>query len=250
MDVDDVDDQGQLALATDVLSNVLLPFQYEMVTQLIEADALCILAQGLAWQQIVGVLLRLQEVLLRSAPQPNRGVVLILGATEWQRETLKQVGFRRSMCHHRATIDTSMTPSPPQTNQELRRLDPIIAEHYESTLRNAASTSVAGAVRTLTSAEAPADITNEVPASDRLDLYHTRGCLFVTTRILVVDLLASRIRPKDIAGMVILNAHRVTDTSGEAFAVRLYRAGNSSGFVRAVSDSPLAFNVGFNKVGG
>lgn len=147
-------------------------------------------------------------------------------------------------------IKPSLPNTPPPPNpQELRRLDPIIAAQYGTTLRNAASTSTAGAIRTLTTAESPADITNEVPATDRLDLYHARACLFVTTRILVVDLLAARIRPKDIAGMVILNAHRVTDTSGEAFAVRLYRAGNTSGFVRAVSDSPLAFNVGFNKVG-
>ncbi len=85
----DTANDDQIGLATDVLSGILLPFQMEMVTQLIEADALCIIAQGLAWQQVVGVLLRLQEVKLRS--EPGKGVVLILGATEWQREALKQV---------------------------------------------------------------------------------------------------------------------------------------------------------------
>ena len=52
------------------------------------------------------------------------------------------------------------------------------------------------------------------------------------------------------SGMVIVNAHRLTDSSGEAFAVRLYRTGNASGFVRAVSDQPTAFTAGFNKVRG
>lgn len=64
-------------------------------------------------------------------------------------------------------------------------------------------------------------------------------------------------------GLIILNAHRVTDSSGEGFAVRLYRQGsgiglnpgqgssrgNSSGFVRAFSDNPNAFAAGFNRCG-
>ena len=63
------------------------------------------------------------------------------------------------------------------------------------------------------------------------------------------------------AGLMILNAHRVTDNSGEGFAVRLYRqgsglgvstgqgsaAGNDQGFVRAFSDNPNAFAAGFNR---
>lgn len=52
------------------------------------------------------------------------------------------------------------------------------------------------------------------------------------------------------SGMIIVNAHRLTDSSGEAFAVRLYRTGNASGFVRAASDQPTAFTAGFNKVRG
>lgn len=226
--------------AKDHDHRVLLPFQMEMLMQLIEADALCIMAQGLAWQQVVGVLLRLQEVQLQRSSQPNNGVVLVLGAAEWQREALKEVRDLvtnlLSYAHHMCT------------NQELRRLDPMLAARYNSTLQNASSTTAVGAVRSLTAAEAPADVTNEVPAAERLELYYSRATLFVTTRILVVDLLASRIRPRDIAGILVLNAHRVTDTSGEAFAVRLFRSGNQQGFVRAVSDAPLAFNVGFNKV--
>ena len=50
--------------------------------------------------------------------------------------------------------------------------------------------------------------------------------------------------------MVIVNAHRVTDSSGEGFAVRLFRAGNRHGFLRAFSDQPHAFTQGFHKAGG
>lgn len=58
-----------------------------------------------------------------------------------------------------------------------------------------------------------------------------------------------------------MNAHRVTDNSGEGFAVRLYRqgsglnssaaaggGGNVGGFVRAFSDNPNAFASGFNRL--
>ena len=45
-----------------------------------------------------------------------------------------------------------------------------------------------------------------------------------------------------------MNAHTVTDMSGEGFAVRLFRQGNQGGFVRAISDQPQAFAAGFSKV--
>ena len=51
-----------------------------------------------------------------------------------------------------------------------------------------------------------------------------------------------------VAGMLVLNAHNVADTSGEGFAVRLFRKGNQRGFIRALSDQPAFFAAGFNKV--
>lgn len=74
-----------------------------------------------------------------------------------------------------------------------------------------------------------------------------------------------------VAGLIILNAHNVTETSGEGFAVRLYRQGtnigsgssrgggtaaalsrhhglgNPTGFLRAFSDNAAAFSSGFNR---
>ena len=51
-------------------------------------------------------------------------------------------------------------------------------------------------------------MTADVPAGERQALYSSRSCLFVTTRILVVDQLSGRISGSQIAGMVVLNAHR------------------------------------------
>ena len=51
-----------------------------------------------------------------------------------------------------------------------------------------------------------------------------------------------------VAGILVVNAHLVQDTTGEGFAVRLFRKGNQRGFVRALSDQPCSFVSGFNKV--
>lgn len=45
-----------------------------------------------------------------------------------------------------------------------------------------------------------------------------------------------------------MNAHRVTDSSQDGFAVRLFRESNRDGFVRAFSDQPISFTTGFAKV--
>lgn len=49
------------------------------------------------------------------------------------------------------------------------------------------------------------------------------------------------------SGFLVVNAHRVTDTCGEAFAVRLLRSGgNAAAFVRAFSDRPGELCRGFS----
>lgn len=94
------------------------------------------------------------------------------------------------------------------------------------------------------------DITALQNASERMDLYSSSTSLFVTTRILTVDLLTERLRTsgedQHIAGLIVLNAHRATDDSGEGFAVRLLRAQNSQAFVRGLSDEPGVLTVGLS----
>ena len=76
-------------------------------------------------------------------------------------------------------------------------------------------------------------------------LYLGGGVLFITSRILVVDLLKGQCPVDKIAGILVFNAHRyntevvdklvmilycavcrVTDSSTEAFILRLYRQDN------------------------
>ncbi|XP_076912094.1 DNA repair endonuclease UVH1-like [Bidens hawaiensis] len=93
----------------------------------------------------------------------------------------------------------------------------------------------------------PLEITSDLPAQHRLSLYTSGHACFITSRILIVDLLTRRLPVTAVAGVLILNAHLLTETCTEAFIVRLLRAGNKEVFVRAFSDRPCAMVAGFAK---
>ncbi|XP_057775583.1 DNA repair endonuclease UVH1 isoform X2 [Salvia miltiorrhiza] len=90
-------------------------------------------------------------------------------------------------------------------------------------------------------------MTADLPAHQRLSLYTSGGIFFITARILIVDLLTRRLPATAISGILLLNAHSLSDTSTEAFIVRILRSSNSSLYVRAFSDCPQAMISGFAK---
>ena len=94
----------------------------------------------------------------------------------------------------------------------------------------------------------PPEVTAEFAGGDRQSLYLRGGPMFVTTRIAAVDMLTERLPPARVAGLVVANGHRITDASGEAFVVRLFRADNRRGFVRALTDRPGELVRGFNSI--
>ncbi|XP_020586235.1 DNA repair endonuclease UVH1 [Phalaenopsis equestris] len=93
----------------------------------------------------------------------------------------------------------------------------------------------------------PTDIPGDVPSHHRTALYASGASYFVTPRILIADLLTSRVPPSSIAGLLILNAHRLTDTSTEAFIARTLRFLSRNAYVRALTDHPHAMVSGFAK---
>jgi hypothetical protein len=97
-------------------------------------------------------------------------------------------------------------------------------------------------------ANPPRHVTNDLPADARNSVYIDGGVLFVTSRILVVDMLLGKLPTDLVTGMVVLNAHRVSLTSSEAFILRLFRLQNRAGFIKAFSDNPEALSHGFNGV--
>uniref|UniRef100_A0A7N0VF28 ERCC4 domain-containing protein n=1 Tax=Kalanchoe fedtschenkoi TaxID=63787 RepID=A0A7N0VF28_KALFE len=93
----------------------------------------------------------------------------------------------------------------------------------------------------------PAEITSDLPAQNRYSLYSSGGVSFITSRILIVDLLTSKLPTSLLAGVVILNAHLLSETCTEAFIVRIVRSLNKNVCVRAFSDRPQAMVSGFAK---
>ncbi|KAK5663216.1 hypothetical protein OQA88_6634 [Cercophora sp. LCS_1] len=80
----------------------------------------------------------------------------------------------------------------------------------------------------------------------REKMYAASGIFSITSRILVVDLLTGLLNPETITGIVLLHADRVVATSLEAFILRIYRQKNKVGFLKAFSDNPDPFTMGFS----
>ena len=79
----------------------------------------------------------------------------------------------------------------------------------------------------------------------REKMYAQGGIFSITSRILIVDLLANLLNPEAITGLVVLHADKIIATSLEAFILRIYRQKNKVGFLKAFSDNPEPFTTGF-----
>ncbi|KAI2637623.1 DNA repair protein [Hypomontagnella submonticulosa] len=80
----------------------------------------------------------------------------------------------------------------------------------------------------------------------REKMYAKGGIYSITSRILVVDLLTTLLDPETITGLIVLHAEKVIATSLEAFILRVYRQKNKKGFLKAFSDNPDPFTIGFS----
>lgn len=90
---------------------------------------------------------------------------------------------------------------------------------------------------------------NTATTSDnRVDIYLSGGIHFVSTRILVLDMLKKKIPIEKITGIILLRAHKILESCQEAFVLRLYRQSNKTGFIKAFSNSPQSFTMGFGHV--
>ena len=221
---------GSAELVQASVTGMLLPFQRALLNELLDQDGLCVLAAGLGVVQVVAVLLRLQEARWREAGQQG-GVVLVIGGSPWQCDALQRelARINRLLGQHADALGPGAAPGVPLPAATLlfpRRClagcgccleqaalpVPVTCEAQNAALQAAFTCPLPPAHAPFTPCaaayEPPVELSNEVPAADRTTLYQTRSCLFVTTRILVVDMLSSRVRPPDIAATVVLNAHR------------------------------------------
>ncbi|CAH8609198.1 unnamed protein product [Heterobilharzia americana] len=92
----------------------------------------------------------------------------------------------------------------------------------------------------------PGIITAEVNNKDRESIYKRGGVIFVSSRILVVDLLMERMPVSLVSGVLILRAHELHEACQDSFAIRLLRERNPQLFIKAFSDSALSLTSGYN----
>lgn len=85
-------------------------------------------------------------------------------------------------------------------------------------------------------------------STEREKVYLEGGLQFISTQVLVLDLLKNKIPAELITGVFVLRAHQIIESCQEAFALRLFRQKNKTGFVKAFSNSAEAFTYGFGHV--
>lgn len=77
----------------------------------------------------------------------------------------------------------------------------------------------------------PTKITTDTHSqNERAQVYLKGGCFFITSRILVVDMLTDRIPIDLITGILVYNAHKVIDSCQETFIMRMFRQKNKACF--------------------
>lgn len=79
-------------------------------------------------------------------------------------------------------------------------------------------------------------------------MYKEGGCYFITSRILIVDMLDEKIDFKSIGGLLIYNAHRIAEYSIDSFVIRLYHENHPNGFIKGFSEDPEFITNSFHKI--
>uniref|UniRef100_A0A1I7YWA4 ERCC4 domain-containing protein n=1 Tax=Steinernema glaseri TaxID=37863 RepID=A0A1I7YWA4_9BILA len=90
----------------------------------------------------------------------------------------------------------------------------------------------------------PIVLNSETSTKDRETLYHQGGVQFVTSRILMVDLLTGRIPVENVSGVLVYRAHTLMTSFQESFILRLLREKKPGIFVKAFTDCPSAIASG------
>uniref|UniRef100_A0A7E4ZY81 ERCC4 domain-containing protein n=1 Tax=Panagrellus redivivus TaxID=6233 RepID=A0A7E4ZY81_PANRE len=90
----------------------------------------------------------------------------------------------------------------------------------------------------------PKLINSSVTNKQREQVYLDGGIQFITSRVLMTDLLTKLIPSKNVTGIIVFRAHELLSSYQESFILRLYREQKADGFVKAFSDQPTAITSG------
>ena len=82
---------------------------------------------------------------------------------------------------------------------------------------------------------------------ERSKIYGKGGLIILSARVFLMDLLHSRIPVPLVTGVMIQDAHKVSEYGMEAFCLYLLRRQNEAAFIKAFSDDPEGLIRGFSK---
>uniref|UniRef100_A0A834RCI2 DNA repair endonuclease XPF n=1 Tax=Sarcoptes scabiei TaxID=52283 RepID=A0A834RCI2_SARSC len=85
-------------------------------------------------------------------------------------------------------------------------------------------------------------------SSDRRKIYLDGGVFFISSRLLLTDMLTKRIPFESISGIIVVNAHRIMKDCHMRFILRLYRMNNKTGFITALSQTAHNFVGSFGRL--
>lgn len=80
----------------------------------------------------------------------------------------------------------------------------------------------------------PVLINNKVSQQTRSAMYAEGGCYFITARIMIVDLLNSRVNAKSICGFLVFDGDKINEMSMDAFSLKLFKEANPDGFIKVL----------------
>ena len=216
---------------------LLLSFHEEIVDELLERDGLTVMAEGLGLSEtLAGIIRALPRATAPLKASDSALATLLLPSTAEPEPSRHASGESAS---------TSVTGRPNEKTKNTSNAGCSLILGLNDAQKRALRVHLK---RLAPNVPFPPEITADFAGVDRRKAYDAGGPMFVTTRIAAVDILSERLPPSRVAGLVVGNAHRVTDFSGEAFVARLFRAGNRLGFVRGLTDRPGDLVRGFNGV--
>ncbi|CAD2096292.1 DNA repair endonuclease, putative [Plasmodium vinckei brucechwatti] len=74
-------------------------------------------------------------------------------------------------------------------------------------------------------------------ANERIEMYIKRGVYFISSNILLIDLLTYKIIPEIIDGIFICRSHKLMYSMKENFIIDLYRKRNKFGFIKGINNN-------------
>lgn len=91
-------------------------------------------------------------------------------------------------------------------------------------------------------------VKNDTLGPERTKIYSNGGVISITSRIMLTDILTGRLPAFLATGICLYRAERTTENCLEAFILHLFREQNQEGFVKAISEAPEPFTLGFNQL--